>query len=246
MFDLTGMAALVTGASGGIGSSIAKALAAQGATLALSGSNEEKLKAFAAELGGDHKTVVCNLSDPASVDALVPQAVEALGGKIDILVNNAGITRDNLILRMKDEEWSQVIQVNLEAAFRLCRAAAKPMMKARFGRIISVTSVVGVTGNPGQANYCASKAGIIGMSKSLGQELASRGITVNCVAPGFIRSAMTDALNDAQKGAILAKIPAGDLGAGDDIGAAVVYLASKEAGYVTGQTLHVNGGMAMI
>ena len=246
MFDLTGMTALVTGASGGIGSSIAKALAAQGATLALSGSNEEKLKAFAAELGGDHKTVVCNLSDPASIDALVPQAVEALGGKIDILVNNAGITRDNLILRMKDEEWSQVIQVNLEAAFRLCRAAAKPMMKARFGRIISVTSVVGVTGNPGQANYCASKAGIIGMSKSLGQELASRGITVNCVAPGFIRSAMTDALNDAQKGAILAKIPAGDLGAGDDIGAAVVYLASKEAGYVTGQTLHVNGGMAMI
>ena len=246
MFDLTGMTALVTGASGGIGSSIARALAAQGATLALSGSNEEKLKAFAAELGGDHKTIVCNLSDPASVDALVPQAVEALGGKVDILVNNAGITRDNLILRMKDEEWSQVIQVNLEAAFRLCRAAAKPMMKARFGRIISITSVVGVTGNPGQANYCASKAGIIGMSKSLGQELASRGVTVNCVAPGFIRSAMTDALNDTQKSAILAKIPAGDLGGGDDIGAAVVYLASREAGYVTGQTLHVNGGMAMI
>lgn len=246
MFDLTGMTALVTGASGGIGSSIARSLAAQGATLALSGSNEDKLKAFAAELGGDHKTIVCNLSDPASVDALVPQAVEALGGKVDILVNNAGITRDNLILRMKDDEWSQVIQVNLEAAFRLCRAAAKPMMKARFGRIISITSVVGVTGNPGQANYCASKAGIIGMSKSLGQELASRGITVNCVAPGFIRSAMTDALNDAQKGAILAKIPAGDLGGGDDIGAAVVYLASREAGYVTGQTLHVNGGMAMI
>lgn len=246
MFDLTGMTALVTGASGGIGSSIARALAAQGATLALSGSNEDKLKAFAAELGGDHKTLVCNLSDPASVDALVPQAVEALGGKIDILVNNAGITRDNLILRMKDEEWSQVIQVNLEAAFRLVRAAAKPMMKARFGRIISITSVVGVTGNPGQANYCASKAGIIGMSKSLGQELASRGITVNCVAPGFIRSAMTDALNDTQKNSILAKIPAGDLGSGDDIGAAVLYLASKEAGYVTGQTLHVNGGMAMI
>ncbi len=246
MFDLTGMTALVTGASGGIGSSIAKALAAQGATLALSGSNEDKLKAFAAELGGDHKIIVCNLSDPASVDALVPQAVEALGGKVDILVNNAGITRDNLILRMKDEEWSQVISVNLEAAFRLCRAVAKPMMKARFGRIISITSVVGVTGNPGQANYCASKAGIIGMSKSLGQELASRGITVNCVAPGFIRSAMTDALNDAQKGAILAKIPVGDLGDGDDIGAAVVYLASKEAGYVNGQTLHVNGGMAMI
>ena len=246
MFDLTGMTALVTGASGGIGSAIARALAAQGATLALSGSNEAKLKAFAAELGGDHKTLLCNLSDPASVDALVPQAVDALGGRIDILVNNAGITRDNLILRMKDEEWGDVISVNLEAAFRLARAAAKPMMKARFGRIISITSVVGVTGNPGQANYAASKAGIIGMSKSLGQELASRGITVNCVAPGFIRSAMTDALNDAQKGAILQKIPAGDLGKGEDIGAAVVYLASKEAGYVTGQTLHVNGGMAMI
>ena len=246
MFDLTGMTALVTGASGGIGSSIARALAAQGATLALSGSNEDKLKAFAAELGGDHKTLVCDLSDPASVDALVPQSVEALGGQLDILVNNAGVTRDNLILRMKDEEWSQVIQINLEAAFRLCRAAAKPMMKARFGRIVSITSVVGVTGNPGQANYCASKAGIIGMSKSLGQELASRGITVNCVAPGFIRSAMTDALTDAQKAAILSKIPAGDLGGGDDIGAAVAYLASREAGYVTGQTLHVNGGMAMI
>ncbi|OHC98172.1 MAG: 3-oxoacyl-[acyl-carrier-protein] reductase [Sphingomonadales bacterium RIFCSPLOWO2_12_FULL_63_15] len=246
MFDLTGMTALVTGASGGIGSEIARSLAAQGATLALSGSNEEKLKAFAAELGGDHKTLVCNLSDAASVDALVPQAVEALGGKLDILVNNAGVTRDNLILRMKDEEWSSVIAVNLEAAFRLCRAAAKPMMKARFGRIISITSVVGVTGNPGQSNYCASKAGIIGMSKSLGQELASRGITVNCVAPGFIRSAMTDALNDAQKGAILQKIPVGDLGDGADIGAAVVYLASREAGYVNGQTLHVNGGMAMI
>jgi 3-oxoacyl-[acyl-carrier protein] reductase len=246
MFDLTGMTALVTGASGGIGSAIARALAAQGATLALSGSNEEKLKAFAAELDGDHRTLVCNLGDPAAVDGLVGQAVEALGGKIDILVNNAGITRDNLILRMKDDEWSDLIAVNLEAAFRLARAAAKPMMKARFGRIISITSVVGVTGNPGQANYAASKAGIIGMSKSLGQELASRGITVNCVAPGFIRSAMTDALNDAQKGAILARIPAGDLGAGEDIGAAVVYLASKEAGYVTGQTLHVNGGMAMI
>ena len=172
--------------------------------------------------------------------------MEALGGRIDILVNNAGVTRDNLILRMKDDEWNDVISVNLEAAFRLIRAAAKPMMKARFGRIISITSVVGVTGNPGQSNYAASKAGIIGMSKSLGQELASRGITVNCVAPGFIRSAMTDSLNDAQKGAILTKNPAGDLGEGAEIGAAVVYLASKEAGYVTGQTLHVNGGMAMI
>lgn len=246
MFDLTGMTALVTGASGGIGSSIAKALAAQGATLALSGSNEDKLKAFAAELGGDHKTIVCNLSDPASVDALVPQAVEALGGKIDILVNNAGVTRDNLILRMKDEEWSSVIAINLEAAFRLCRAAAKPMMKARFGRMISITSVVGATGNPGQANYAASKAGLVGMSKALAAELASRNITVNCVAPGFIASAMTEVLPEAQKSALLGRIPAGKLGEGDDVAAAVVYLASREAGYVTGQTLHVNGGMAML
>ncbi|MBV2147864.1 3-oxoacyl-ACP reductase FabG [Sphingobium sp. AS12] len=265
MFDLTGMTALVTGASGGIGFEIARALMRQGARVALSGTSAEKLVAardkmqilrdgekvsFSVETFSgeplEHPILPCNLSDPASVDALVPQAVEALGGKIDILVNNAGVTRDNLILRMKDDEWSSVIAINLEAAFRLCRAAAKPMMKARFGRIISITSVVGVTGNPGQSNYCASKAGIIGMSKSLGQELASRGITVNCVAPGFIRSAMTDALNDAQKGAILQKIPAGDLGDGDDIGAAVVYLASREAGYVNGQTLHVNGGMAMI
>ncbi|MEZ5654374.1 MAG: 3-oxoacyl-[acyl-carrier-protein] reductase [Sphingobium sp.] len=246
MFDLTGMTALVTGASGGIGSAIAKGLAAQGAKLALSGSNVQKLGAFANSLGGDHVQLPCNLSDAAFVDALVPSAVEALGGKLDILVNNAGVTRDNLILRMKDEEWEDVIRINLEAAFRLARAAAKPMMKARFGRIISVTSVVGVTGNPGQANYAASKAGLIGMSKALAAELASRGVTVNCVAPGFIRSAMTDALNDAQKGAILGKIPAGALGEGDDIAAAAVYLASKEAGYVTGQTLHVNGGMAMI
>ena len=246
MFDLTGMTALVTGASGGIGSSVAKALAAQGARLALSGSNVDKLQAFAAELGGDHVCVPCDLGDGAAVDALVPQAMEALGGNLDILVNNAGVTRDNLILRMKDEEWETVQRINLEAAFRLIRAASKSMMKARFGRIVSITSVVGVTGNPGQANYAASKAGLIGMSKSLAQELASRGITVNCVAPGFIRSAMTDALNDAQKQAILGRIPAGDLGDGADIGAAVVYLASKEAGYVTGQTIHVNGGMAMI
>lgn len=246
MFDLTGMTALVTGASGGIGSAIASALVAQGARVAFSGSNAEKLTAFASQFSGDHVTLPCNLSDGAAVDALVPQAVEALGGKLDILVNNAGVTRDNLAMRMKDEEWDQVIRINLEAAFRLCRAAAKPMMKARFGRIISITSVVGVTGNPGQANYAASKAGLIGMSKALGQELATRGITVNCVAPGFIRSAMTDALNDAQKEAITAKIPAGKLGEGDDIGAAVAYLASREAGYVTGQTLHVNGGMAMI
>ncbi|MCW2366830.1 3-oxoacyl-[acyl-carrier protein] reductase [Sphingobium sp. B7D2B] len=246
MFDLNGMTALVTGASGGIGSAVARALAAQGARLALSGSNVGKLESFAAELGGDHVCVPCDLSDAASVDALVPAALEALGGKLDILINNAGVTRDNLILRMKDEEWDTVQKINLEAAFRLIRAAAKPMMKARTGRIISITSVVGVTGNPGQANYAASKAGLIGMSKSLAQELASRGITVNCVAPGFIRSAMTDALNDAQKDAILSRIPAGALGTGEDIGAAVVYLASREAGYVTGQTLHVNGGMAMI
>ncbi|ODP36343.1 3-oxoacyl-[acyl-carrier-protein] reductase [Sphingomonas turrisvirgatae] len=245
MFDLTGMTALVTGASGGIGSSIAKALAGQGARLAVSGSNAEKLEAFRAELGGEHVALACNLSDGAAVDALVPSAVEALG-KIDILVNNAGVTRDNLAMRMKDEEWDQVIRVNLEAAFRLIRAAAKPMMKARYGRIVSITSVVGATGNPGQANYAASKAGLVGMSKALAQELASRNITVNCVAPGFIRSAMTDVLPEAQKTALLTKIPAGDLGSGEDIGAAVVYLASKEAGYVTGQTLHVNGGMAMI
>ncbi len=245
MFDLTGMTALVTGASGGIGSEIAKALAAQGARLAVSGSNADKLEAFRASLGGDHVALPCNLSDGAAVDALVPQAVEALG-KIDILVNNAGVTRDNLAMRMKDEEWDSVIRVNLEAAFRLMRAAAKPMMKARFGRMISVTSIVGVTGNPGQANYAASKAGLIGMSKSMAQELASRGITVNCVAPGFITSPMTDALPEAQKTALTTKIPAGRLGQGADIGAAVVYLASREAGYVTGQTVHVNGGMAMI
>ena len=245
MFDLTGMTALVTGASGGIGSAIAKALAGQGARLALSGSNLDKLEAFKAELGGDHVALPCNLSDGAAVDQLVPQAVQALG-KLDILVNNAGVTRDNLAMRMKDDEWDQVIRVNLEAAFRLIRAAAKPMMKQRFGRIVSITSVVGQTGNPGQANYAASKAGLVGMSKAVAQELASRGVTVNCVAPGFIRSAMTDVLPDAQKTALLTKIPAGDLGTGEDIGAAVVYLASREAGYVTGQTLHVNGGMAMI
>lgn len=246
MFDLTGMTALVTGASGGIGSAIAKALAGQGARLALSGSNAEKLTAFRSELGGDHVAVPADLSDPVAVDNLVPAALEALGGKLDILVNNAGVTRDNLVMRMKDEEWDQVIRVNLEAAFRLARAAARPMMKARFGRIVSITSVVGQNGNPGQANYAASKAGLVGMSKALAQELASRGITVNCVAPGFIRSAMTDVLPEAQKTALLGRIPAGDLGSGEDIGAAVVYLASREAGYVTGQTLHVNGGMAMV
>ena len=245
MFDLTGMTALVTGASGGIGSAICHALAGQGARLAVSGSNVEKLEAFRASLGGDHVAVPCNLGDKGSVEALVPAALEKLG-QIDILVNNAGVTRDNLAMRMKDEEWDEVIRINLEAAFRLMRAATKPMMKARFGRIISITSVVGVTGNPGQANYAASKAGLIGMSKALAAELASRNVTVNCIAPGFIRSAMTDALTDAQKVAILAKIPAGALGEGDDIAAAAVYLASRSAGYVTGQTIHVNGGMAMI
>jgi 3-oxoacyl-[acyl-carrier protein] reductase len=246
MFDLTGMTALVTGASGGLGSSIAKSLAAQGARLAVSGSNVEKLEAYRSSLGGDHVALPCNLSDGAAVDQLVPQALEALGGKVDILVNNAGVTRDNLLMRMKDEEFEEVIRINLEAAFRLMRAAAKPMMKARFGRIISITSVVGVTGNPGQANYVASKAGLIGMTKAVAQELASRGITVNAVAPGFMTSAMTDALNEQQRESILSRIPLGKMGSGEDIGAAVVFLASREAGYVTGQTLHVNGGMAML
>jgi 3-oxoacyl-[acyl-carrier protein] reductase len=245
MFDLTGMTALVTGASGGIGSAIAKSLAAQGARVALSGTREEALKAVAAEIGGDSVILPCNLGDPAAVDGLVPRAVEALS-KLDILVNNAGVTRDNLAMRMKDEEWSEVISVNLEAAFRLIRASLKPMMKARFGRIVSITSVVGVTGNPGQANYAASKAGLIGMSKALAQEVASRNITVNCVAPGFIVSAMTDALPEAQKEALTTRIPAGRLGEGADIAAAVAYLASRDAAYVTGQTIHVNGGMAMI
>ena len=245
MFDLTGMTALVTGASGGLGSAIVKALVDQGATVAVSGSNEAKLKDFAAGIGDKAIPLTCNLSDPAAVDALVPAAVEALGGKLDIIVNNAGITRDNLAMRMKDEEFTDVLKVNLEASFRIMRAAMKPMMKARFGRIVNITSVVGVTGNPGQANYVASKAGLIGMSKAFAQEVASRGITVNCVAPGFMTSAMTDALNEQQKAGILAKIPTGAMGVGDDIGAAVAYLASKEAGYVTGQTLHVNGGMAM-
>ncbi len=245
MFDLSGMTALVTGASGGIGSAIAKALAGQGARVALSGTREEALRAVQTEIGGESVILPCNLSDAAAVDALVPRAVDALG-KLDILVNNAGVTRDNLAMRMKDEEWSDVIRINLEAAFRLARAALKPMMRARHGRIISITSVVGVTGNAGQANYAASKAGMIGMSKALAQEVGSRGITVNCVAPGFIQSSMTDALNEKQRESILGTIPAGRLGSGGEIAAAVVYLASSEAAYVTGQTLHVNGGMAMI
>jgi 3-oxoacyl-[acyl-carrier protein] reductase len=254
MFDLTGMTALVTGAAGGIGSAIARSLAAQGARLALSGSNAAKLRAFREELNEarhadmereDHVEITCDLSNKEQVEHLIPATLDSLG-KLDILVNNAGITRDNLAMRMKDEEWDAVIRVNLEAAFRLMRASARPMMKARFGRIITITSVVGVTGNPGQMNYAAAKAGLVGMSKSLGQELASRGITVNCVAPGFIRTAMTEVLPDAQKDALNARIPMGRMGEGEDIGAAVAYLASKEAGYITGQTLHVNGGMAMI
>jgi 3-oxoacyl-[acyl-carrier protein] reductase len=248
LFDLTGMTALVTGASGGIGSAIAHALAKQGARLALSGSNPGKLRAFREELnelyGHDHVEITCDLSDTAQVEHLIPAAVDTLG-KLDILVNNAGITRDNLAMRMKDEEWDAVIRINLEAAFRLMRAACKPMMKARFGRIVTITSVVGATGNPGQVNYAAAKGGLVAMSKSLGQELATRGVTVNCVAPGFIRTAMTQVLPDAQKEALNARIPMGRMGEGEDIGAAVAYLASKEAGYVTGQTLHVNGGMAM-
>jgi 3-oxoacyl-[acyl-carrier protein] reductase len=245
MFELSGMTALVTGASGGLGSAIANALAAQGARLAVSGSNVEKLEKFRVSVGSDHIALPCDLSDGAAVDQLVPQALEALGGKLDILVNNAGVTRDNLLMRMKDEEFEDVIRINLEAAFRLMRAAARPMMKARYGRIISITSVVGVTGNPGQANYVASKAGLVGMTKAVAQELASRGITVNTIAPGFMTSAMTDALNEQQRDGILARIPMGRMGSGDDIGAACVFLASREAGYVTGQTLHVNGGIAM-
>ena len=245
MFDLTGMTALVTGASGGIGSAICHALAGQGARLAVSGSNVEKLEAFRASLGSDHVAVPCNLGDKDSVEALVPAALEKLG-QIDILVNNAGVTRDNLMMRMKDEEWDEVIRINLEAAFRLMRAVSKPMMKARFGRIITITSVVGTTGNPGQANYAASKGGLTAMTKAIAQEIASRNVTVNCVAPGFIATAMTETLPDAQKEALNARIPMGRMGEGGDIGAAVAYLASREAGYITGQTLHVNGGMAML
>lgn len=245
MFDLTGKTALVTGASGGIGSDIARALHGQGATVALSGTRREALDALAAELGGRTHVLPCNLSDAAAVDALPKQAEDAMGG-LDILVNNAGLTRDNLFMRMKDEEWDEVIRVNLTAAFRLSRASLRGMMKRRFGRIIGITSVVGVMGNPGQGNYAASKAGMIGMTKSLAQEVASRNITANCVAPGFIRSAMTDALTDDQKGRIMGTIPAGRLGEASEIAAAVVFLASNEAAYVTGQTIHVNGGMAMI
>jgi 3-oxoacyl-[acyl-carrier protein] reductase len=245
MFDLTGKTALVTGATGGIGGAIAAALHRQGATVALSGTRREKLEEIAASLGSRAHVVPTNLSSLDEVEALVPAAEQAMGG-LDILVNNAGITRDNLFIRMKDEEWDQVIAVNLTATFRLTRAAAKLMMRKRWGRIVSITSVVGVTGNPGQGNYAASKAGMIGMTKSLAAEIASRNVTVNCLAPGFIETPMTDGLNDKQKETILTRVPAGRLGRADEIAAAAVYLASEEAAYVTGQTLHVNGGMAMI
>lgn len=245
MFDLTGRTALVTGASGGIGRAIAQALSDAGAKVALSGTRETVLQEVASTLKGETAIVPCNLSDPAAVDALVGQA-EAAIGPLDILVANAGITRDKLLIQMKDEDWSDVINVNLGSYFRLTKSAVRGMMKRRHGRIIGITSVVGVTGNPGQTNYCASKAGMIGFTKSIAQEVASRGITANTIAPGFIESPMTDVLPEGQKTALLGQIPAGRLGQGGDIAAAAVYLASNEAAYVTGQTLHVNGGMAMI
>ncbi|NRG18949.1 3-oxoacyl-[acyl-carrier-protein] reductase [Rhizobiales bacterium] len=245
MFDLTGKTALVTGATGGIGEGIARALHERGATVTLSGTRAEKLEALAADLGERVHIRAANLSDREAVDALVPAAEGAMGG-LDILVNNAGITRDNIFMRMKDEEWDQVMEVDLTSAFRLTRAAIKGMMRRRYGRIIGITSVVGVTGNPGQANYAAAKAGMIGMTKSIAREVASRNITANAIAPGFIETAMTDALNDKQRESILQSVPAARLGTTLDIAAAAVYLASEEAGYVTGQTLHINGGMAMI
>ncbi|HEY8163613.1 MAG TPA: 3-oxoacyl-[acyl-carrier-protein] reductase [Methylocystis sp.] len=245
MFDLSGKTALVTGASGGIGKDIVRALISAGATVALSGTRREALEALAAEIGGTTHILPCNLADKEETEKLVPTAEAAMGG-VDILVNNAGVTRDMLFMRMKDEDWDAVLNINLTSAFRLSRAVLRGMMKKRFGRIIGITSVVGVTGNPGQGNYAAAKAGMIGMSKSLAGEVASRGVTVNCVAPGFIESPMTDALTDQQKERILSAVPAGRLGTGADVASAVVYLASVEAGYVTGQTLHVNGGMAMI
>jgi 3-oxoacyl-[acyl-carrier protein] reductase len=245
MFDLTGKTALVTGATGGLGGAIAKALQAQGATVAISGTRQEVLDKLASEIGDRIHVLPCNLSDKAEVEGLVPKA-EAAMGQLDILVANAGITRDNLFVQMKDDEWEQVIDVNLTATFRLARAAVKGMMRRRFGRVIGVTSVVGVTGNPGQGNYAASKAGMIGMMKSLAAEYARRGVTANCVAPGFIATPMTDKLNEKQREAILGRVPAGRLGTSEDVAAAIVFLASNEANYMTGQTLHVNGGMAMI
>lgn len=245
MFDLTGKSALITGASGGIGADIARVLHGAGATVALSGTRTEPLEALALELGGRAHVLACNLSDPEAVEGLVKRAVEAMGS-VDILVNNAGITRDGLVMRMSDDDWQAVIDVNLTATFRLCRAAIRGMMKARWGRIVNISSVVGQTGNAGQVNYAASKAGMVGLSKSLAAEVASRGITVNAVAPGFIETAMTDKLNDAQRAAILTAVPAGRMGNPAEIAAAVLYLASPEAAYVTGATLHVNGGMAMV
>jgi 3-oxoacyl-[acyl-carrier protein] reductase len=245
MFNLTGKTALVTGASGGIGGAIAKALHGQGATVAISGTRREALEKLAAELKERVHVLPCDLSNAAATEEL-PKQAEAAMGKLDILVNNAGLTRDNLAMRMKDEEWQTVIDVNLTSGFRLARAAMRGMMKRRWGRIIGITSIVGVTGNPGQANYAAAKAGMIGMSKALAQEIASRGITVNCVAPGFIETAMTDALTEEQKARLLPSVPAGRLGHSDEIASAVVFLASDEAAYITGQTIHVNGGMAMI
>jgi 3-oxoacyl-[acyl-carrier protein] reductase len=245
MFDLPGRKALVTGATGGLGGAIARTLHARGADVAISGTRREALEALAAELGERVHMLEANLGDKDAVEALVPGAEAAMGG-LDILVNNAGVTRDGLFMRMKDDDWDTVIAVNLTAAFRLSRAAVKGMMRRRYGRIVNIGSVVGTTGNPGQGNYAASKAGLIGMSKALAGEVASRGITVNTVSPGFIASPMTDALNEKQREAILGNVPAGRLGSGDDVAAAVLYLASSEAAYVTGQTLHVNGGMAMI
>lgn len=245
MLDLTGKTALVTGATGGLGGTIAKMLQAQGATVAISGTRREVLDKVAAEIGDRVHVLPCNLGDKAEVEALVPKAEETMG-QLDILVANAGITKDNLFVQLKDEDWEQVIDVNLTATFRLARAAVRGMMRRRFGRIIGITSVVGVTGNPGQVNYTASKAGMIGMVKSIAAEYARRNITANCVAPGFIGTPMTDKLNEKQKEAILGRVPAGRLGTAEDIAAAVVFLASNEANYVTGQTLHVNGGMAMI
>ena len=245
MFDLTGKTALITGASGGIGADIARALHGVGATVGLSGTRQDPLQALAAELGDRAHVLPCNLSDKDAVASLVKDAADAMGS-VDILVNNAGITRDNLFMRMSDDEWQSVIDVNLTACFTLCKSALRGMMKARWGRIINITSVVGATGNPGQGNYAAAKAGLVGMSKSLAYEVASRGITVNAVAPGFIETAMTDKLNDDQKAGILGNIPAGRMGQPAEIAAAVLYLASNEAGYTTGATLHVNGGMAMV
>lgn len=245
MFDLTGRKALVTGATGGIGESVARALHAAGATVGLHGTRVEKLEALAGELGERVKLFPANLADRAEVKALGQKAETELEG-VDILVNNAGITRDGLFVRMSDEDWDAVLEINLGSVFRLTRELTHPMMRRRYGRIVNITSVVGVTGNPGQANYCASKAGLIGFSKSLAQEIATRNVTVNCVAPGFIESAMTEKLNEKQKEAIMGAIPMKKMGTGGDIAASVVYLASQEAGYVTGQTLHVNGGMAMI